>query len=92
MGSFEPVEVTPESFKERMKYEFRGAWMAGYDYVHVYDDPPIGFPEDQVSLEAYVFPSNLEARPGLPGLDYQYTFKLRDTPDGFVREIVDERD
>jgi hypothetical protein len=79
---------------ERLEYELRGAWRAGYDYVHVYQESPTPRPLASESLEGwspptrYVLPSDRQGRPDPNGLDYQHTYDLTSVPDGVLQEAI----
>lgn len=76
---------------EQMEYELRGAWRAGFDYVHVYDKmgtlarSEMG---EQFSLSQYVLPANHHRPPDPPGLTYRYTYDLTAVPDETIRRAI----
>ena len=79
---------------ERLDYELRGAWRAGYDYVHVYGEPP-GFRShadvsEQFAVRQYVLPSNQEQPPRPETRQYRYTYDLGSVPDDEIRAAIRE--
>ena len=85
------IEKIARQHAERMEYELRGAWRAGYDYLHVYDELPNGgtdTPEQLLSVTQYVFPSNVEKPPRPPQLRYAYTYDLTSVPDHVLRNAI----
>lgn len=84
-----------EEFAEQMAYELRGAWRAGYDYLHVYDAPGPAGPWDDTELKErltvrqYVYPSHKGApRPSPDALVYRYTYDLTSVPDDVIRSVI----
>lgn len=83
--SLSDLELTDtlEEFSERMDKEILGAWRAGYDYLHVYEEiPELARTDvdslDSISFSQYVHPSNYPPHRHLDGLCYGYTFVLDD--------------
>jgi len=79
---------------KRLDYELRGAWRAGYDYVHVYADPP-GFRRhtdlsEQFAVTQYILPSNQEQPPRPETRQYRYTYDLASVPDERIRAAITE--
>ena len=81
-----------EAFAERLEYELRGAWRAGYDYVHVYDEDPakrlsreLG---DSFSVSQYVLPSNQKIPPRPDTRRYRHTYDLTSASDAEIRERI----
>lgn len=75
---------------ERKDYALRGAWRAGYDYVHVYQPIAPGAlarePLDEFTVQADIlWPSNVEEPPGGIG-NYLYTYDLTAVSDAEIRE------
>ena len=71
-----------------MEYELRGAWRAGYDYVHVYDEPPTVDPDQPFTIRQYALPSNGEQPPRPPELQYRYTYDLTSVSDAELRAAI----
>jgi len=86
------AEVTKE-FNERLEYEILGAWRAGYDFLHVYEEDtlstqPLGtvdMVEDALTFSQYVLPSNNEHPIRPDGVAYAYTYDLTSVPDHVMR-------
>ena len=77
-----------KAFAERIEQELRGAWRAGYDYVHVYDELPSGEPGETFTLRQYVLPSNGEQPPRPPELQYRHTYDLTSVSDAEIRAAI----
>lgn len=52
------VESAAESIADRLDYELRAAWRAGYDYLDVIHDPytALHHPDDAFRIGMYVWP------------------------------------
>jgi hypothetical protein len=71
---------------ERMDKELRGAWRAGYDYLHVYDALDCnGLRSDSFTIKQYILPSNVEQPPRPDFAAYQHTYIL---DDDVMREAI----
>lgn len=68
---------------ERLDYHLRGAWRAGYDYVHIYDPIP-----GALGVTMYVYPSHEPSRPDPPDLRYRHTYDLTSVPDDVIRRAI----
>lgn len=78
-----------ESITEQLEYELRGAWRAGYDYVHVYDALQCdGVQMDAYSIRKAVVPAHYEHPPKPPGYAYRYTYDLCGVSDEEVRAAI----
>jgi hypothetical protein len=77
---------------ERMEYELRAAWRAGYDYVHVYGDGPGDIRsvelDEQFSVTQYILPSNQKQPPRPQTREYRYTYDLTSVSDAEIREAI----
>lgn len=84
------VTEAAESMARQMEYELRGAWRAGFDYVHVYDDASLGMadPAETVALTQYVLPSNRQEPPRPTDRIYRYTYDLGSVPDDAIRAAI----
>jgi len=85
------LESAAEAYAQRMEYELRGAWRAGYDYVHVYEKEPAPAPENlsqNLTVREYVLPTHGPARPDPPGCRYRFTYDLASVPDDVIRDVV----
>lgn len=82
-----------EEYNQRLEYELRGAWMAGFDYVHIYreTEEPIG-PGTELSqaltFRRWVFPTNLRNPPDPPEREYEHTYDLAEADDDAIREAM----
>ena len=77
---------------ERMDYELRGAWRAGYDYLHVYDTLACeGLRGDPFSVQQAILASNGEEPPEPPGYRYKYTYDIGAVDDAVIRAAIRER-
>lgn len=76
-----------DAHRERLEKELMGAWRAGYDYLHVYDNMPAR--EDvgrgKFEITQGVIPSNREEPPKSRGCVYRYTYDLTSVPDHVLR-------
>lgn len=93
-GMSEAVERAVGELAEHLEYELRGAWRAGYDYLHVYDEPPgqtwgsDDFAE-AFTLRQYVYPANDGVpRPDPDDLIYRHSYDLTSVPDDVMRAAV----
>jgi len=81
---------------ERLERELRGAWRAGYDYVHVYNPVAPGSvssePLEALTLKMVVHPSNRERPVLLDVYRYSYTYDLTNADDRRIREAVRMQD
>lgn len=82
------MERATRAMAERLDYELRGAWRAGYDYVHVYDEPPSPPESGTFALRRYVLPTDEERPPRPSSLIYRYTYNIGSTPDEAIRETI----
>lgn len=75
------------SMKEQLEYELRGAWRAGYNYLHVYRDLPSRDDVGRMSwtITQRVFPAYSEKPPEPDGVEYAYTYDVTDVPDHVMR-------
>lgn len=89
------LEDVHHGIAERREYEIRGAWRAGYRYVHVYrpshwDGVPLARRElsevASVPLD-YLEPSDDPTPRGGPGR-YAYTYDLDSVPDDVLRAAI----
>lgn len=97
--TFDPdliTEITDrlmERIAERREHDLRGAWRAGYDYVHVYrrPAPALGRPP----LAAGTMLSDPDAR--VPSndppeadryRDYKFSYDLTSVPDDVIRRAI----
>lgn len=82
------IKQTTREMAEQLDYELRGAWRAGYDYVHVYDEPPSPPDSGTFTLRQYVLPTNAEQPPNPVGPIYRYTYDIGSVSDGEIREAI----
>ena len=82
------IEQAVREITERLEYELRGAWRVGYDYVHIYDEPPSPPESGSFALRQYVLPTDLERPPRPPELIYRYTYDLNSVSDEEIREAI----
>jgi len=79
---------------ERMERELRGAWRAGYDHLHVYDEVDNKLlgrdtPDMALSLTRAVFPGyEGDPRPDPPGYAYRFSYDLTSVPDEEIRRAI----
>jgi len=88
----EAVEGAGRAFQERLEWELRGAWRAGYDWLHVYE--PIQelarvAPGD-FSVTFRILPSHSKTRPSPDELRYLHSYDLRDVSAAEVRAAVSD--
>lgn len=87
------IDDAVEALHERLEKELLGAWRAGYDYLHVYNDhgtEPLGREglSERYTINQYVLPGHSE-RPVRPdSLAYAYTYDLSDVPFGVMRSAL----
>jgi hypothetical protein len=75
-----------------MDYELRGAWRAGYDYLHVYDTLACEeLRRDPFSVQQAILPSNAERPPEPPGYSYKHTYDIGAVDDAVIRAAIRER-
>jgi len=84
------VESAGRAVQERLEWELRGAWRAGYDWLHVYE--PVrelarNAPGD-FSVTFRVLPSHSKTRPSPDELRYLHSYDLRGVSAGEVRAAV----
>lgn len=88
------VEETTNAVAERLDYHLRGAWRAGYEYVHIFHPVPElegvmnADREDYFTTTIGVLPSNLEKPPQPDGYRYQYSYDLSDVDDEAIRAAL----
>lgn len=82
------VEEAVRDMEQQIEYELRGAWRAGYSYVHVFDDVRPRSEPGTVRLTQHVLPTNVEQPPDPVGLVYRHTFDIDSVPDEQIREAV----
>lgn len=82
------VDRAVEAFADRLETELRGAWRAGYNYVHVYDELPSGEPGETFTLQQYVLPTDVEQPPHPPQLQYRYTYDLSSVSAAELRAAI----
>ena len=82
------IRKAAEAHTEYLEKELRGAWRAGYDYLHVYSKPKTSI--EELSLVTYVLPSN-DAPPRPPSLTYDVTYDLASVPDDVIRKMIEQR-
>lgn len=86
------IEEIARSMSERLDKEIVGAWRAGYDYLHVYDNVgQMGTYEDQVPMGGFmvkkgVLPSNTKKAISTGDWVYRYTYELNDEE---IREAME---
>lgn len=76
----------------QMDYELRGAWRAGYNWLHVYDKPAdrtIADTDERMlfRLSMYVHPSYQKEPPQPDDLVYRYSYELNDLSRELVRQF-----
>jgi len=89
------IDDAAASMNEQIEKEVRGAWRAGYDYVHVYGDHPQkslarGDLSETFTMTMYVLPTNQEQPPRPDTRQYRYTFDLDSVPDDVIREMIQQ--
>lgn len=80
-----------ESMNEQMERELRGAWRAGYDYLHVYEPvQPLARQEltNTLSLKQFVLPTDYQHAPRPDGTRYLYTYDIGAVPDTVIRAAI----
>lgn len=82
-----------KEFAKRMEYEVRGAWRAGYDYLHVYDDMNTRTYNglEDFTICQYVYPSNSDKPIRPDKLRYAYSYDLNSVPDHVIREMIQQQ-
>jgi len=88
----EATRTATRALAERLEYELRGAWRAGYDYLHVYDDhgEPTPTASEYFTVRQYVLPST-RAEPPMPSdRRYLYTYDIGSVPDDEIRAAIRE--
>jgi len=87
----EAAEELSRKVAERMDYELRGAWRAGYDYVHVYDTLACkGVRLDPFSVQQAVLPSDDKEPPEPPHYHYKFTYDIAAVDDAEIRAAIRE--
>ena len=85
------VERAMQSLSEQLEYELRGAWRAGYDYVHLYEPmQPMARQKltGTLSLQQFVLPSHAETPPRPDGVNYIGTYDIGAIPDSVIRRHI----
>lgn len=79
-----------EALSEQLDRELRGAWRAGYTYLHVYE--PVGEfgSGEQFSVSFYVHPSDSEPVTGLRERRYLHSYELGAVDTQTVRDMVSD--
>lgn len=78
-----------EKLNERLEKELLGAWRAGYELLHVYEEPQhfTYEPPEAWTISQYVLPAMKRwHRPEPPGLRYKYSYDLTSVPDEVLRK------
>jgi len=77
----------------QLEKELRGAWRAGFDYVHVYgNNPKLVGPEltEGFTVARYTLASNQERAPRPSGRRYLHSYDLTSVPIDETREALTE--
>lgn len=87
------VDDATRRIAEREEYTLRGAWRAGYDYVHVYrpdTTPPLGRGglTDTFSLPTNVLDPTNDPEPNGHWGRYLYTYDIGGVPDAEIRAAI----
>ena len=84
-----------QKMNERLDKELYGAWRAGYDYLHVYDENPLSSVglgqvsiEDTVTFTRYYYPSdsNEPKRLEHDGIVHTETYDFTTMPDDIIKK------
>lgn len=87
------TERLSQQYAERRDRELHGAWRAGYDYLHVYQEPathslarePLA---ESFTMSHYVLPSNNQHPTTPDSLEYHHTYDIGSVPDHVIRAAV----
>ena len=79
------LETVAQQYAERMDAELRGAWRAGYSYVHVYTSRT---ELQSWRINVYIFPAKSASRPDPGQLTYVKSYDLSSVDAERVRELT----
>lgn len=87
------TERLSQQYAERMDKELHGAWRAGYDYLHVYQEPQTHSLAresltESFTMSHYVLPSNNDHPTTPDNLQYSYTYDIGSVPDHVIRAAI----
>lgn len=84
------AEKAAEAMAERMEYELRGAWRAGYDRLDVYDEIyGMGGFDPDLTITQYVHPAHEgDPRPSPDGLVYRHSYDLTSVDDETIMDAI----
>jgi hypothetical protein len=85
------ITAAVESMSEQLEKELRGAWRAGYDYLHVYEPvQPLARQEiaGGLSLMNFTLPSHHRHPPRPDGTSYLHTYDIGSVPDTVIRATI----
>ena len=84
------IQEIAAEYTQRLEYELRGAWRAGYEMVHVYEyDRLAREPIEQFSIKKYLYVGMKgEPRPDPRRLEYMYSYDLTSVPDDVLKAAV----
>lgn len=81
-----------DAYNDRLEKELRGAWRAGYNYLHVYAKrAPTDVPSDMYSIRNAVLPTDVERLPEPEGWVYEHTYDIGGVPDDVVRRMLEQQ-
>lgn len=93
-GLFEDAtEAYIEAYQRKLDRHLRGAWRAGYDYLHIYTEGQAYELSREVDaspfkMDTVVFPSNTKRRPNPDGYRYMHTYDIASADDDEIRRVV----
>lgn len=95
------IDDAMRTVQEQMDYEVRGAWRAGYDYLHVFEENPLhdvalgtrDLSEEAVTFTQYTYPSDSDEPKRLEhdGIVYSYSYDFTATPDHVIRGMIEQQ-
>ena len=96
-GANVAVAEAMQVLQAEMEQEIRGAWRAGYDYLHVFEKNPlydgVNRNDPTVTLTRYTYPSNSDNPTALEhdGIVYCYSYDFDSIPDHVIRAMLDQQ-
>ena len=85
------VENLAHQVAAREERALRGAWIAGYDYLHVFSSISCkGVRLDSFSVKRLYVPANTKRRAGYyDPVTYEYTYDIKNTDDEEILNTLD---